>query len=330
MYQSFPVDTIRQAERFDYFLSVIDEVFCPMHCAPAGRAAQFVAKLDAAELGDMRLARVSTSPLAVSRRPRDIALIKDPPYLLKFQIRGEARWSQRGREVHLHPGDFVIASTAEPYRLDLVTPYEMLVLAVPGMTMRRLAANPEQFLGRCMPAEDAACGLLSSFVAQAARRLPRLPEAMVERVQTNVLDLLGGVLDAHGSSPVDRSREAQVRRIKQFIIQNLRLRRLGPEMIARNFGISTRYLHKLFANEEHTVTRLIRAERLEACHRALSHANYAEVSITDIALQWGFYDLPHMTRCFRETYGITPKEFRGSTCDSARCALVQAADAEHQ
>jgi AraC-like DNA-binding protein len=101
-------------------------------------------------------------------------------------------------------------------------------------------------------------------------------------------------------------------------------------MIARNFGISTRYLHKLFANEEHTVTRLIRAERLEACHRALSHANYAEVSITDIALQWGFYDLPHMTRCFRETYGITPKEFRGSTCDSARCALVQAADAEHQ
>jgi AraC family transcriptional regulator, positive regulator of tynA and feaB len=330
MYQSFPISTIRQTERFDYFLSVIDEVFCPMHCAPGCSPSQFVAKLDAAELGDMRLARISTSPVAVTRRPRDIARIKDPPYLLKFQIRGEARWSQRGREVHLHPGDFVIASTAEPYRLDLVAPHEMLVLAVPGMTMRRLAADPEQFLGRRMPAEDAACGLLSSFVAQAARRLPRLPEAMVERVQINVLDLLGGVLDAHGSSSADRSPEAQLRRIKRFIIQNLRLRHLGPEMIARNFGISTRYLHKLFASEKHTVTRLVRTERLEACLRALSDPTYAEMSITDIALHWGFYDLPHMTRCFREAYGITPKDFRGSKGGSARCALVQAVGLEHQ
>jgi AraC family transcriptional activator of tynA and feaB len=330
MYQSYPIGTIRQAERFDYFLSVIDEVFCPMHCAPGGSAAHFVAKLDAAELGDLRLARISTSPVAVTRRPRDIARIKDPPYLLKFQIRGEARWSQRGREVHLRPGDFVIASTAEPYRLDLIAPHEMLVLAVPGMTMRRLAADPEQFLGRRMPAEDAACGLLSSFVAQAARRLPRLPEAMVERVQTNVLDLLGGVLDAHGSSPADRSPESQLRRIKRFIAQNLRLRHLGPEMIARNFGISTRYLHKLFADEKHTVTRLIRTERLAACRRTLSDPAYAETSITDIALQWGFYDLPHMTRCFRESYGITPSEFRALQGHAAQCALVQAAGAEHQ
>ena len=329
MYQSFPIGTVRQAERFDYFRSVIDDVFCPMQCAPMGSAAQFAARLDAAELGDMRLARISTSPLAVTRRPRDIARIKDPPYLLKFQIQGEARWSQRGREVHLHPGDFVIASTAEPYRLDLVAPYEMLVLAVPGMTMRRLTADPEQFLGRHMSAEDAACGLLSSFVAQAARRLPRLPDAMIERVHTNVLDLLGGVLDTHGASAADRSPEAQLRRIKRFIAQNLRLRHLGPQMIARNFCISTRYLHKLFASEELTVTRLVRTERLEACRRALSDPVYAEMSITDIALHWGFYDLPHMTRCFRETFGLTPREFRDSRNDSGRCAVIQAAGTEH-
>lgn len=330
MYQSFPIGTIRQEERFDYFLSVIDEVFCPMHCAPGGSADRFVATLDASELGGMRLARISTSPVAVSRRPRDIARIPDPPYLLKFQIRGEARWSQRGREVHLSPGDFVIASTAEPYRLDLLVPHEMLVLAVPGTTMRRLASDPEQFLGRRMPAEDAACGLLSSFVAQAARRLPQLPEAMLERVQTNVLDLLGGVLDAHGNSPADRSREAQVRRIRRFIVKNLRLRQLGPEMIAETFGVSTRYVHKLFADEEHTITRLIRAERLDACRRTLADPACSAMSITDIALQWGFYDLPHMTRCFRQAYGITPKEFRHAQRNHGQFAVVQAAGAQHQ
>lgn len=324
MYQSFPISTIRQEERFDYFLSVIDDVFCPMHCAPGGSADRFIAQLDAADMGVLRLARISTSPVAVTRRPRDIARIQDPPYLLKFQIRGEARWSQRGREVHLRPGDFVIASTAEPYRLDLVTPHEMLVLAVPGVTMRRLASDPEQFLGRRMPAEDAACGLLSSFVVQAAKRLPRLPESMAERVQSNVLDLLGGVLDAHAGSPVHRSRETQLRRVKRFIARNLRLKNLGPEMIAQAFGISTRYLHKVFADEEETITRHIRSERLRACQRALADPACDGFSITDIALQWGFYDLPHMTRCFREAYGITPREFRRSRGQDAGFALVQA------
>jgi AraC family transcriptional regulator, positive regulator of tynA and feaB len=328
MYQTFPIGAVPNRERFDYFLSVIDEVFCPMHCAPGGDAAQFDARLDAADLGELRLARISTSPVAVSRRPRDVARIKDPPYLLKFQVRGEARWSQRGREIHLRPGDFVIASTAEPYRLDVCTPHEMLVLAVPVPTMHRLTIDPGQFIGRRMPAEDAACGLLSSFVAHAAQRLSRLPDAMAERVQANVLDLLGGVLEAHGRSPADRSMEAQRRRMKSFIARNLRLRHLGPDMIARSFGVSTRYVHKCFAAEEHTVVRYIRNERLEACRRALADPACAGMSITDIAMQWRFYDLPHMTRSFREAYGQTPREFRRSA-DAAQFALVQAPDPAH-
>lgn len=310
MYRSFPLDGVRREERFDYFLSVIDEVFCPMHCVPIAGARSFAATLEAAELGDLRLARIGASPVAVTRRARDIARIQDPPYLLKFQTRGEARWSQRGREVHLKPGDFVIASTAEPYRLDVPMHHEMLVLGIPGTVMRELAPHPEQFLGRRMPAEDAACGLLSAFVMEAARRFPDLPEEMAARLRANVLDLLGGVLDARASRPPQRSKAAQIRRIKQFIALNLKLRHLGPESIAQSFGISTRYVHKLFADEEQTVTGYIRRLRLEACARALADPAHARTSITDIALQWGFYDLPHMTRCFREAYGVAPREFR--------------------
>lgn len=330
MYQSFALNTVRQKERFDHFLSVVDEVFCPMHCEPGGGAERFYGHLDATDLGSVRLARVSTSPVAVSRRLPDIARIEDPPYLVKFQLQGEARWSQRGREVHLGPGDFVIAATAEPYRLDLTGPYQMMVLAVPGTIMRRLSVDPEHFLGRRMPAEDASCGLLSSFVAGLAPRMSSLPRGMAERVQTNMLDLLGGVLDAHSKRPSGRSREAQLRSIKRFIAQNLHNRELGPEMVATAFGVSTRYVHKLFALEDLTLTRHMRAERLQACRRALADPDCAGVSITDIALQWGFYDLPHMTRCFRESYGITPREFRRQSTPSGRFTLIQAVDSDRQ
>jgi transcriptional regulator GlxA family with amidase domain len=33
-------------------------------------------------------------------------------------------------------------------------------------------------------------------------------------------------------------------------------------------------------------------------------------SLTDIALDCGFYDLSHMSRCFRNQYRVTPREYR--------------------
>jgi AraC-like DNA-binding protein len=310
MHQSYALTPVDARERFDYFASLVDEVFCPMRCEPRCPPERFAAHLETAELGSIRLARVSTSPVTVTRRFTDVARIADPPYLVKFQLRGESRWSQRGREVHLRPGDFVIASTAEPYRLEFIGPYEMPVLAVPGSTMRELTTDPDRFLGWRMPAEDACCGLLSSFVAGVVSRLARLPGPMAERVETNIIDLLGGVLSAHDGKSTAHTREAQLRQIKRFVARVLRDRNLGPEMVAQAIGVSTRYVHKLFAGEELTLNRYIRAERLKACRRMLEDPASTELSITEIALHWGFYDLPHMSRSFRQSFGISPKEFR--------------------
>lgn len=310
MHQSYALAPIAPRERFEYFASLVDEVFCPMRCKPRGAPEKFAARLESTDLGSIALARVSTSPVTVTRRFTDVARIADPPYLVKFQLCGESRWSQRGREVHLRPGDFVIASTAEPYRLEFMGPYDMPVLAVPGSVMRELTSDPERFLGWRMPAEDASCGLLSSFVAGVVSRLPRLPAPMAERVETNILDLLGGVLKAHDGTDPARTPEEQIRQIKRFIARVLRDRNLGPAMVARAFGFSTRYIHKLFAREELTLNRYIRAERLKACRHMLADPRFTHLSITEIALYWGFYDLPHMSRCFRESFGVAPKDFR--------------------
>ena len=310
MYQSFPATRLPRQERFDYFAAVVDEVFCPMECRPE-EPGSFNAQIEIADLGNLRIAHVSTSPVHVRRRRRDIARMSTAPYLIKFQLEGEAFWSQRGRDVHLRPGDFVIASTAEPYTLQFDGPYRMPVLGVSDSTMHRLTPDPDRFLGRRMPGEDASCGLLSSFVAQVVPRMSELPDPMAERVETNILDLLGGVLSAHGGSSAHfLPKTEQLAKIRGFIADNLRNRRLGPAMIAEALGVSTRYIHKLFAQESLTLTRYIRAQRTEACRRSLTDPAFRHLSITDIALYWGFYDLSHFTRSFREAYGTTPRQYR--------------------
>jgi AraC-like DNA-binding protein len=309
MYQSYPIAARLPHERFDAFRQIVDSVFCPMQIE-ADRAARgaFDATIETANLGNVHVVRVSTSPVAVRRRAQDIARIADPPYLVKFQLKGESFWSQRGREVHARPGDFIICSTAEPYSLTFKGPYEMPVLVVPQSVMRRLTPDPDRFLGVRMPGEDADCGLLSSFVGQVVARMNKLPEQMARRLEGNVLDLLGGVLSARAHRR-SMTRSQQLAQIKAYIADHLRDHRLTPAVIAHAFGASTRHVHALFEPEGISVGRYIRSLSVAGCRRALESTISAQWSLTDIALSWGFYDLSHMTRCFREEFGAPPGRY---------------------
>ena len=312
MYESYPITLQAAKDRFDYFQALVDRLFCPMQLQPHRSTwGTFGGHVEAATLGSVRLALVATSPCIVRRRTQDIARVSDPAYLIKFQRKGEAFWTQRNREVHLHPGDFVICSTAEPYLLQFQDDFEMPVLAVSPATMRRLTPDPDQFLGVRMSGDDADCGLLSSFVAQVVARMSRLSEPMIARIEANILDLLGGVLTArtrHGALTAAQ----QIGQIKAYVADHLQDHRLSPAMVAAAFGLSARYVHTLFESETMTIGRYIRSLRVHASRRALE-AGPHETSLTDVALAWGFYDLSHMTRCFRAEFGTTPSEIRAHT-----------------
>lgn len=315
MYETFPVANIAPHERFDYFAGVVDDLFSPTLCETSSASRQsFRCDVRSAEIGQLKIAKVSTDALCVSRRRRDIARISDAPYLVKFQLQGESLFTQRGNEAHLRPGDFVICSTAEPYHLRFDGPYQMSVLAVADNTMQRMLRNIDQLLGQRMPADDPSCGLLSSFVSVVVDKIESLPGPMAERVETNLLDLLGGVVSARTEATTIARQPAldTLVKVRGFIDDNLRNRRLGPAMVASAFGISTRYLHKLFSAEPETLTRYIRRCRLEACRQTLIDPAAQSMSITEIALHWGFYDLSHMTRAFSSQFGASPSAFRAA------------------
>ncbi len=308
MYQSFPVTAVPQRERFSYFHSVVDQLFCPMQLQPRGQSSEFFRGcVDAADIGSVRLAKVSASPCEVTRFKGDVGRLSDAPYLVKFQLKGESDWSQCNRQVHLKPGDFVIASMAEPYSLRLHDDFEMPVLALTARTMRTLTRDPDQFLGVRMAAEEADCGLLSSFVAQVVTRISRLREPMISRIEANILDLLGGVLSAR-SGQATPSTAQMIGQMKAYIDHHLHDQRLGPAMIAAAFNVSKRRIHSLFATDGVTLGRYVRLMRLEASRRTIREN--PRMSLTEVALGCGFYDLSHMSRCFREQYQLTPRDFR--------------------
>ncbi len=135
---------------------------------------------------------------------------------------------------------------------------------------------------------------------------------MRNRVSNSILDMVAtSWLMANGrktsESAVAESRRIQ---IKRYIEANLR----DPELTARStaaaFGISPRYLHMLFANQDETVCNYILRRRLEQCVKQFSDPLWKKHTITEIAFSWGFNNATHFARVFREHYDTSPRDFR--------------------
>jgi AraC-like DNA-binding protein len=131
-----------------------------------------------------------------------------------------------------------------------------------------------------------------------------------------VLDLVRRLytdLDAtHPTRP--RSSAELMLHAQSYIEANLGDPHLDPEQVARSCFISTRYLHRVFADEGLSVCEWIRTARLERCRRDLLDSAFAGQPISFIATRWGLPSAPHFSRLFRGAYGCSPREFRAAAC----------------
>lgn len=87
---------------------------------------------------------------------------------------------------------------------------------------------------------------------------------------------------------------------------------LTPDAIAREFYISTRSLHRLFAQSGLTVAAWIKHRRLEACRHMLSSPAARSVPIAEIAARYGFTNQAFFSREFAAAYNVSPRKYRES------------------
>jgi len=99
-------------------------------------------------------------------------------------------------------------------------------------------------------------------------------------------------------------------RIMDFIDRALFDPDLSPAVVARALKITSRHVHRLFAQQGATVTRYIQERRLEKCRAALADPLLAGLSVTHICSEYGFRSLPHFSRLFHARYGMSPRDYR--------------------
>ncbi len=230
--------------------------------------------------------------------------------------KGVAEVRQGGANARVQPGGWTIYDTTAAYHIDNPLPTEHLIVMLPKAGVAERGLKLEPLMGRHAGGESGISRMALDTMRRTWEALPQMDadaaaqagEAIARLVQQSLLEL-------GGRETALTQREALRDRIRGHVHRHLRDPDLSVDGIARALNCSRRHLYNAFAGESESIAGYIQRMRLEACIRDLQQGGRFARPITDIAMSWGFGNLSHFSRVFRERTGASPSEFRGRRQD---------------
>ncbi len=216
------------------------------------------------------------------------------------------------RSCEFADNDVSVCDLQAAWGMSLREDFEILLLELPR----------ERLLGRLGHNRLRLPVVLGATIAAAAARpvmrtlagnFPVLEKADLATAEVAVTELVAGALLGEAQLDAEVTTQVQaghLRRVDATIEVQLGNPDLTIADIARQEGLSQRYLQRLFERQKTTFSAYVRERRLERCCSDLIDPKYADQSIAAVSYRWGFTDQAHFSRMFSATYGTSPREFR--------------------
>ena len=244
-------------------------------------------------------------------RTRALAATDDLYFGMFLDGRGYA--SQRGRQIAMTAGDAVLLSGAEIGATHHPDEMRYLSLSLERSKLAALVPNIEDLCARSIDASNEAVRLLIRY-SELLQRGPMARDLAATLAPTHLYDLvaaaLGATRDAAETARGHGLRVARMAAVKDEIARNIASPRLNVDALAKQLGISPRYVRKLFEGEGTSYSDWVLSQRLALAHRLLVGDRLQSRPIAEIALKSGFGDISYFNRSFRRRYGMTPSDAR--------------------
>jgi AraC-like DNA-binding protein len=266
------------------------------------------------------------SPLTIQRK-MDAAHENIEPYVVaNLQVSGTSTVVQAGREVVLQPGSFCIHDNTRPFAFSNSEPAGQITVNVPrtllAMPSSVLDRAPAQRIGPGHPTVEAATAYFSRLAGGVwgdDRDHALLAQPSIELVRALVATALGR--EDLAAEPLHMTLQ---QRVMTYLRLHLADRDLSAARIAAEHHISERQLYLVLSRAGISLGEWIRSQRLEACRRELASARGEHATIQSIAGRWGFVSAPHFSRVFKQTYGVSPRQWRTESRAAGKVGLSTA------
>ncbi|MBR0799718.1 helix-turn-helix domain-containing protein [Bradyrhizobium jicamae] len=306
-------EDVRPAEQFAYYREAICQVFMKLTPEPTDKSS-FPARVERIGLGTGAINRVAFPGHLVLRSASDIAASSSSCFYLNLKLAGRCRIEQDGRSVDLSPGQVGIFDSERLFALRHSQGPSLQVASfwVPAQLLRdRL---PPSFEFRAARVSDDP--LVGHLIVETAHALnsaaPHTSDEENARLFGVLLDLVALSLSRdgrRGAEPMSLV-EATWIALRRAVHRRLREPGLTAAAAAMSVSISERYVHKLFERAGTTFACYVMDHRLEGVARELRDPGMMGRAIGEIAFDWGFADLSHFARRFKQRFGCTPRDWR--------------------
>ncbi|MFA6162492.1 MAG: helix-turn-helix domain-containing protein [Methylobacter sp.] len=265
--------------------------------------------------GNLQLSIIHSSAISLQRLLREPHMNSQDAYFVVMLLSGAGLLEQNGREVFLQSGDITLYDATRPHRVHCFGELtKMIYLSIPRTVFRDRIAGIDRCTALRIPGTQGIGFVASNFLRTSASHADQLQAHEFSSLSNHALDLL--TLAVTSVRPVDfnlsRSRAVSLNDIKTLIEQNLRDADLDTGSITCHAGLSARYINSLFEDEGTSLMRYVWKRRLENCRKDMQNPVYAGHRLGDIAFRWGFNDAAHFSRAFKQQFGCSPREFRGT------------------
>ncbi|MDR3417280.1 MAG: AraC family transcriptional regulator [Nevskia sp.] len=294
---------------------------------PHGRA-YFAAdcSIDPGQMADVRAGHKAVGPCSIthlrSRFPqsfnRSWSHIREDAAdvaILCFLKRGTLCLSCPGGQSVANAGDVIIARSMTPYVLESKPDEgglcEVLQLVVPTHMLRRILGLDVRS-GFRMPAVGRRFAIAERILADLFEDTGELHGHAVNLLIESALCVLGDAIKGHASCTSARRTLADKRLqdVLRFIETHLSDPKLSVAQVAKNCGISSRYLSLLLMQNGTPFSALVWNKRLNAAVQWLSASRPGEATISEIAYGVGFKSAAHFSRMFKREYKVSPRQYR--------------------
>ncbi|AJC22878.1 AraC family transcriptional regulator [Pandoraea pulmonicola] len=306
-------------------LSSEDPDAVALGCAHALRPHQLIVNRRRGRIA-ARLHHLPLGPLSLSRLRYggDVTVVPARPdednFIISLPLGGKANFAYGAASTGLSRGHGTIVGPYHEFRLDIGASFDQLMLRLNRQRVESVCASmlgtarlePVHFdLALAAPPApwltllETAASLTALGNSQAyPRLLLQLEELLIE---TLLLTQPNSFSESLNATP-RRAPAAQIRRAMAYMLE-----RIGEPIrlsdVARECGVSLRSMQLGFQRDlDVSPAQWLRAQRLERAYEALASATPGSVSVTDVALQWGFVHLGEFSAHFRRRYGKKPSE----------------------
>ncbi|MGA1495853.1 MAG: helix-turn-helix domain-containing protein [Rhodothermales bacterium] len=301
-------DEVEASDRFDAWHVALNDNYGGWSSVPT-LAPTFSAVVECGQVDAFRVIECVCDPCGGTRNRSDMVRDQDEFVALQLVLQGREEVSISGEAYVLNPGDILVWDTTRPMSFRVVEQLHKLSVMLPLARLRNWLPNRWEDVRRVIQPQSTAARLLGSYLqALAPRRAMdgfNNSDALIE----TTIGLLVNALEPGQSRVAAQPRELQLERVRNYIDEHLTDPDLSPGHIAAANRISVRYLHWLFETLGTSVSQYVIRERLERCHRDLGNPLMAGRKVSDIAFSWGFNDVTHFSRRFRQEYGMSPRSF---------------------